>query len=244
MKSDFLLVNKAILPPYYDDVPPVPEYQGYDEPSVDYDMPPHDVPPMYYDAQGYGETDPMYMQKPSLEPCEKEILGFIIEHGCSELMFDIDSKFYVHGETVNVAEFIDSMMAEDEAEFFNEPYRRVYEEYFRMYDEGLSQEQIQSRLLNSMDPVLSTVAKDLLIEKYQITVKNYESSLTAVSTRLVQFVPRALMTYQCKKVELILQELTVKLQNTHDESEMEEILRQISDYNRARTRLNNELGRV
>ena len=159
-------------------------------------------------------------------------------------MFDIDSRFYVQGETVNVAEFIDSIMAEDEAVFFNEPYRKVYDEYFRMYDVGLTQEQIQSRLLNSMDPVLSTVAKDLLIEKYQITVKNYESSLTAVSTRLVQFVPRALMTYQCKKVELILQELTMKLQNTQDEAEMEEILRQISDYNRARTRLNTELGRV
>ena len=150
----------------------------------------------------------------------------------------------MHGETINVAEFIDSMMAEDEAVFFNEPYRKVYDEYFRLYDEGLTQEQIQKKLMNSIDPVLSTVSKDLLIEKYQITVKNYESSLTAVSTRLVQFVPRALMTYQCKKVELILQELTAKLQNVTDESEMEGILREISDYNRARTRLNNELGRV
>lgn len=248
-------------PSYPGEVPPPVEYPGYDVPPIDYggQVPPvgydvpdgYDVPPVSdYVSDGYGQydtpgvQDPMYMQKPSLEPCEKEILGFILEHGCAELMFDIDSRFYVQGETVNVAEFIDSIMAEDEAEFFNEPYRKVYEEYFRMYDEGLKQEQIQSRLMNSMDPVLSTVSKDILIEKYQITVKNYESSLTAVSTRLVQFVPRALMTYQCKKVELILQDLTVKLQNTHDESEMEEILRQISDYNRARTRLNNELGRV
>ena len=215
------------------------DYPGYDAPPAEYD-----APPIGYDAPPVGYDQAMYMQKPSLEPCEKEILGFILEHGCAELLFDIDSRFYVQGETVNVAEFIDSIMAEDEAVFFNEPYRKVYDEYFRMYDEGLTQEQIQSRLLNSMDPVLSTVAKDLLIEKYQITVKNYESSLTAVSTRLVQFVPRALMTYQCKKVELILQELTMKLQNTQDEAEMEEILRQITDYNRARTRLNNELGRV
>jgi DNA primase len=253
--------------PNQGEVPPPVDYPGYDAPPAEYDAPPigYDAPPVGYDgmpseygamptpdymSNGYGVhgavsvQDPMYMQKPSLEPCEKEILGFILEHGCAELLFDIDSRFYVQGETVNVAEFIDSIMAEDEAVFFNEPYRKVYDEYFRMYDEGLTQEQIQSRLLNSMDPVLSTVAKDLLIEKYQITVKNYESSLTAVSTRLVQFVPRALMTYQCKKVELILQELTMKLQNTQDEAEMEEILRQISDYNRARTRLNNELGRV
>ena len=236
--------ERAAPPIGYDGQP------GYDVPPPEYGdgQVGHDVPPAVYDDPAYGAPaamqGPMYMQKPLLEPCEREILGFIIEHGCSELMFDVDSKFYVHGETINVAEFIDSMMAEDEAVFFNEPYRKVYDEYFRMYDEGLTQEQIQTRLLNSMDPVLSTVAKDLLIEKYQITVKNYESSLTAVSTRLVQFVPRALMTYQCKKVELILQELTAKLQSVTDESEMEGILREISDYNRARTRLNNELGRV
>ena len=236
--------ERAAPPIGYDGQP------GYDVPPPEYGdgQVGYDAPPAVYDDPAYGAPaamqGPMYMQKPLLEPCEREILGFIIEHGCSELMFDVDSKFYVHGETINVAEFIDSMMAEDEAVFFNEPYRKVYDEYFRMYDEGLTQEQIQTRLLNSMDPVLSTVAKDLLIEKYQITVKNYESSLTAVSTRLVQFVPRALMTYQCKKVELILQELTAKLHNVTDESEMEEILREISDYNRARTRLNNELGRV
>ena len=236
--------ERAAPPIGYDGQP------GYDVPPPEYGdgQVGYDAPPAVYDDPAYGASaatqDPMYMQKPLLEPCEREILGFIIEHGCSELMFDVDSKFYVHGETINVAEFIDSMMAEDEAVFFNEPYRKVYDEYFRMYDEGLTQEQIKTRLLNSMDPVLSTVAKDLLIEKYQITVKNYESSLTAVSTRLVQFVPRALMTYQCKKVELILQELTAKLHNVTDESEMEGVLREISDYNRARTRLNNELGRV
>ena len=236
--------ERAVPPIGYDGQP------GYDVPPPEYGdgQVGHDVPPAVYDDPAYGAPaamqGPMYMQKPLLEPCEREILGFIIEHGCSELMFDVDSKFYVHGETINVAEFIDSMMAEDEAVFFNEPYRKVYDEYFRLYDEGLTQEQIQKKLMNSIDPVLSTVSKDLLIEKYQITVKNYESSLTAVSTRLVQFVPRALMTYQCKKVELILQELTAKLQNVTDESEMEGILREISDYNRARTRLNNELGRV
>ena len=236
--------ERAAPPIGYDGQP------GYDVPPPEYGdgQVGYDAPPAVYDDPAYGAPaatqDPMYMQKPLLEPCEREILGFIIEHGCSELMFDVDSKFYVHGETINVAEFIDSMMAEDEAVFFNEPYRKVYDEYFRLYDEGLTQEQIQKKLMNSIDPVLSTVSKDLLIEKYQITVKNYESSLTAVSTRLVQFVPRALMTYQCKKVELILQELTAKLQNVTDESEMEGILREISDYNRARTRLNNELGRV
>ena len=232
------MAQQQAMPP----VPPMPTDPGDYPPMPEYDVPPigYDEVPVVVPVQEGG----LVMNEPSLAPCEKEILRFILESGCTELLFDVDSRFYVKGETVNVAEFIDSTFAEDGAEYFNEPYRRVYEEYFRMYDEGLTQQQIQTRLLNSMDPMISEVAKDLLIEKHQITVKNYESSLTAEATRLVQFVPKSLMVYQSKKLELILKDLTAKLTAATDEREQAELLVKISDYNKARTRLNNELGRV
>lgn len=233
------LSQQTAMPPAADDFPPVPADAGDYPPMPEYDIPPVGAGPVV----PVSEAGPV-MSEPTLAPCEKEILGFILEHGSTDLLFEVDSRFYVKDETVNVAEFIDSILAEDDAVFFNEPYRKVYDEYFRMYDEGLSQTQIQSRLLNSMDETISSVAKDLLIEKHQITVKNYESSLTALSTRLVQFVPKALMVYQSRKVELILKDLMAKLTSTVDEREQEELLKQISEYNKARTRLNNELGRV
>ena len=187
---------------------------------------------------------PIVINEPYLAPCEKELLGFILEEGCSELLFDVDSKYYIEGENVTVAEFIDGILAADDAEFVNSSYRKVYDMYFDMYDEGLTQQQIQSRLLNSMDPEISAVARELLIEKYQITVKNYEQSLTATSTRLVQYIPKTLLAYQCKKVELILKELTAELAATADMERQLEIMTRIGEYNKARTRLNNELGRV
>ena len=220
---------------------PAPDYvpDGDVVPQPDYpDAPPVEVPP--YPAMPAGP----HWDVPELEPCEKEILGFILENGCSPLEFDRDSRYYMEGETVNVAEFIDGILAEDDAEFQNGPYRRVYDEYFRMYDEGLTQEQISTRLLNSMDEEIATVAKDLLIEKHQITVKNYRDSLTAVTTMLVQYVPKALLVYQSKKVELILRDLTARLASETDQAAQMEIIKKISDYNKARTRLNNELGRV
>lgn len=213
------------------DVPPPPVEEDY---GVPVETPPAILP----------ETGGLVMNVPYLQPCERELLGFILEEGCTELDFDRDSKFYIEGESVTVAEFIDGILADDDAEFANEPYRKVYEEYFRMYDEGLSQAQIQSRLLNSMDDVVSAVAKDLLIEKYQITVKNYEQSLTAVSTRLIQFIPKSLLAYQCRKVELILKDMMKELETTTDPEKQMELLTKIGDYNKARTRLNNELGRV
>jgi hypothetical protein len=102
---------------------------------------------------------------------------------------------------------------------------------------------MQTRLLNSMDPEISAVAREMLIEKYQITVKNYEQSLTATTTRLIQFVPKSLMTYQCRLVEQRLRMLTTELAAAGEEAQME-ILMKISEYNKARTRLNKELGRV
>jgi len=217
------------------DVPP-PSYDDY-IPS-DYDEPLPDVPDVPVAEGG------VFINEPHLAPCEKELLGFILEEGCTELDFDRDSKFYVEGETVNVAEFIDGILADDDASFVNRSYRKVYEEYFRMYDEGLPQQLIQKRLLDSMDEEISAVAKELLIAKHQLTVKNYEQSLTAVSTRLVIYVPKTLLTYQVKKVELYLKELTAELSRTEDPDRQIDIMTRIGEYNKARTRLNNELGRV
>ncbi len=220
--------------PGAEDIPPMPDdYDPY-ESSM---LPPEQVVTPVQEG-------PLVLNEPYLAPCERELLGFILEEGCSELKFDQDSKYYVAGESVNVAEFIDGILAADEADFVNQSYRKVYEEYFNMYEAGLTQQQMQQRLLNSQDEEIAAVAKDLLIEKHQITVRTYELSMTATSTRLVQFIPKALLAYQCRKVEMILKDLTAQLAASDDEAEQIEIMTKIGDWNRAKTRLNNELGRV
>lgn len=226
--------QQAVTP----DFGPVPDYMDYPE---DY---------IYDDQPGYPEDIPVMAQNPSGIECpklatfEKDLLKFILEEGCSTLDFDRDSKYYVEGVKYNVAEFIDGSLAEDDADFFNSKYRKTYEEYFRFYEEGLSQQQIQQRLLNNEDEQIVSVTKELLIEKYQITVKNYENSMTAVSTKLVIYVPKTLLAYQCAKVELLVEELVAELSTCEDAERQMEILQQIGEYNRTRTILNNELGRV
>ena len=226
----------------------------YQQPSPVGDDVPPPMPDDYYPGEPVTsavafpipalQEGPIVINEPHLAPCERELLGFILEEGCTDLQFDVDSKYYIEGDVLNVAEFIDGILADDDADFVNQSFRRVYDEYFRMYDEGLSQQQIQTRLLNSMDAEIAAVARELLIEKYQITVKTYEQSMTATATKLVQFIPKALLAYQCKKVELLLKELTAQLAVEPDPERQVEILGKIGEYNKARTRLNNELGRV
>ena len=223
---------------YPDDVPP-PEYMDYDMGGMS------EMPPVMPDPSVQPVVSgPILINAPDFAACEVELLKFILEDGCTTLQFDRDSKYYVEGEAVNVAEFIDGTLADDEHDFENASYRKVYEEYFHMYDEGLTQEQIQTRLLNSVDYEIAAVAKELLIEKYQITVANYEKSLTANSTRLVQFVPKALLAYQIKKVDKMIRELMGLLSADTDLEAQMETLARLNDLNRTRTMLNNELGRV
>ena len=226
--------QQAVTP----DFGPVPDYMDYPEDYIYDDQPgyPEDIPVMAQNPSG--------IEYPKLATFEKDLLKFILEEGCSTLDFDRDSKYYVEGVKYNVAEFIDGSLAEDDADFFNSKYRKTYEEYFRFYEEGLSQQQIQQRLLNNEDEQIVSVTKELLIEKYQITVKNYENSMTAVSTKLVIYVPKTLLAYQCAKVELLIEELVAELSTCEDAERQMEILQQIGEYNRTRTILNNELGRV
>ena len=226
--------QQAVTP----DFGPVPDYMDYQEDYIHDDQPgyPEDIPLMAQNPSG--------IEYPKLATFEKDLLKFILEEGCSTLDFDRDSKYYVEGVKYNVAEFIDGSLAEDDADFFNSKYRKTYEEYFRFYEEGLSQQQIQQRLLNNEDEQIVSVTKELLIEKYQITVKNYENSMTAVSTKLVIYVPKTLLAYQCAKVELLVEELVAELSTCEDAERQMEILQQIGEYNRTRTILNNELGRV
>ena len=226
--------QQAVTP----DFGPVPDYMDYPEDYIYDDQPgyPEDIPVMAQNPSG--------IEYPKLATFEKDLLKFILEEGCSTLDFDRDSKYYVEGVKYNVAEFIDGSLAEDDADFFNSKYRTTYEEYFRFYEEGLSQQQIQQRLLNNEDEQIVSVTKELLIEKYQITVKNYENSMTAVSTKLVIYVPKTLLAYQCAKVELLVEERVAELSTCEDAERQMEILQQIGEYNRTRAVLNNELGRV
>ena len=226
------LESRTAVPQSSPDVPMPEEYYPMDEYT---DVP----PPGFMDEPVVASV----FEEPHLEPCEKELLGFILEEGCTPLEFDRDSKYYVEGEVVNVAEFIDGSLAADDTVFANSIYAKVYDAYFEMYDEGLSQQQIGQRLMNSMDEDVASVAKELLIEKYQITVKNYEQSLTAAATRLVQFVPKALLAYQGRRIELQLKAKTKELETASMEDQLD-ILTEITSLNKMRTMLNNELGRV
>jgi DNA primase len=226
--------------------------QGYDPglpppPMDDVYIPgePVDMPPIGQMPQEILPvvSGPIVKDCPFLAACEEELLMFVLEYGCSELLFDQNSKYYTE-QPMTVADFIDATLADSELDFRNSSYYKVYETYFAMYQEGLTQQQIQQRLMNSMDEEIAAVAKEILIEKYEITVKTYVQSMTATATMLVMYVPKSLLVYQAKRVEMDVKEKMDEVQSTQDPERMMTLLAEINALNKVRTAINNELGRV
>lgn len=187
------------------------------------------------------------LNDPFLAPCEKELLGFILTSGREPLRFDADSEFYVEGAPEDtVAEFIDSALAADGTVFSNDVLRDVYDRYFEMYDEGLGQEQIQKRLMDCDDRNVAEAATELLVEKYMITVKNFQASLTTDQTRLVMFVPKSILAYQERIVERRQNELSDRLAALGDDDigQMAGILEKARELARIRKKLIEKMGRA
>ena len=188
-------------------------------------------------------TPNLSISNPYLAPIEKDLLAFILVSGQDELMFNEDSEFYDEDSSkISVAEFISISLEEDELFFQNEIYKKVYDLYFELEKQGLDNNKICQRMLNNDDSEIAELAADILIDKYRLTIKKLESSLTARETILVQFVPNTIIAYQIKRVELMLQEKNTELINNPDQ--LEQILSEVTQLNKIKTALNNKLGRV
>lgn len=184
------------------------------------------------------------MNDPYLAASEKELLGFILNNGEDPLNFDTDSDLYT-AEPVSVADFIDCALADDDETFSNDIYRKVYDAWFSLYEEGLDQGQINKRLMDSRDREIAATAVDLVIPKYDLTIQNYRNSITAESTQLVMYVPRAVIIYKIKRIEKRIQELSdrlssVPIDNLEESADLMNSLKKMYD---TKNLLNERLGR-
>ena len=135
-----------------------------------------------------------------LEPSERELLGFILRHGCNPLQFETDSEFFDPEGNQTVAEFIDAALSADNIRFCNPAYDATYQAYFALYDQGMEQEEILRCLLNGENRAVAEVVASLSTDKYELTVHNFSDALTTTDSWLVNFVPRAILVYHDKRL--------------------------------------------
>lgn len=172
---------------------------------------------------------PAGFESPVLQPSEKDLLGFILRNGMSPLEFESDSPYYDEEGAVPVADFIRDAL--DGHEFANTSYRRVYDEYFRLYDDNpaLTQTDIVRKLMDSPDRAMADMVADFVEERYQLTVKNFKDSMTAESSHLVLNVPKAILVYNSLRVKAQEMEITERLKELKHEEQTDDIMKEQFD---------------
>ena len=172
---------------------------------------------------------PVGFESPVLQPSEKDLLGFILRNGMSPLEFESDSPYYEEEGAVPVADFIRDAL--DGHEFANTLYRRVYDEYFRLYDgdPALTQTDIVRKLMDSPDRAMADMVADFVEERYQLTVKNFKDSMTAESSHLVLHVPKAILVYNSLRVKAQEMEITERLKELKHEEQTDDVMKEQFD---------------
>ena len=158
-------------------------------------------------------------------PVERDLLYFLLNYGSDPLDFESDSEFYSpDGEKPTVTDFIAGTIEQDDGMLVNPVYQKVYACYLEAYDAGQAQEEIVRAMLNSPDRQISFVTAQLSIEKYQLTVKSFEDSLTTKDSWLVNRVPKLILMYQDKKLESRLDTLRREMAAPSDPGRMMELM--------------------
>ena len=196
------------------------------------------------------KPEPLY-EDPLLLPSEKELAGLILNHGMSELEFETDSEYYDPEGFVTVADFIRDALEVDGHQFSNSILRKIYDEYFDLYDSSpdMTQEDIVRTILNGEDTRLADEAASMLSMRHELTVKDLLNSMTATSSFLVRTVPKAILVYKLlrvKKQELELAAALQKLRRQGGDNIREQfgILQQVQKVNMMRKKISELLGRV
>ena len=195
------------------------------------------------------KPEPLY-EDPLLLPSEKELAGLILNHGMSELEFETDSEYYDPEGFVTVADFIRDALEVDGHQFSNSIMRKIYDEYFDLYDSSpdMTQEDIVRTILNGEDTRLADEAASMLSMRHELTVKDLLNSMTATSSFLVRTVPKAILVYKLlrvKKQELELAAALQKLRRQGGDNIKEQfgILQQVQKVNMMRKKISERLGR-
>ncbi len=215
------------------------------------------VPAGYEDSQPVEivETAPQPLTDAFLAVNEKEIVYYLLKFGEYPLYTD-NSLHYDRNVRVadvpTVAGYIRKSLEEDDLQFENPVYRKIYDEYFsRPREEDEDCEVAQGKIIRFFsthpDQNVSATMMDVICDNYPITVKVYRDSLTPEEQMLGKNVPRAVIAYRIKVIDRLcaatVKEVDAAFKRGDGES-CKEKMRFLSALNTVKNNLTKELNRL
>ena len=172
----------------------------------------------------------------TLAAVEADLVSFLLRFGCENLVFETDSPYFDPEVTDTVASFIASAIESTGEPLANSGYRRVYDAYIDLYDQGEEQDVIVRTLLDSPDRLVARLAGELATQKYNLTVGKLEKALTSQQSWLATFVPKTMLILAERRLQSRYDTLMRQLRNTLPDAQMD-ILKEMNSVQRRQNKL-------
>jgi DNA primase len=150
------------------------------------------------------------------KPQEKEIIRLLLHHAEKVLYVEESEDKYTEPRDVLVAEVIISEILNDDLEFENLVYKKIFQIYLESLNKG---KVLDSKVFtNHSDPEISSLAADLLSDPYVLS-KIFEKGGAHIRTEemvLKNLVPETIVTYKRKILEVAQKDAAEKLKDSQN----------------------------
>ena len=186
---------------------------------------------------------------PFLVPYEKEILYYLIKFG--EHIIHFEEHMIVGSEQpvqeITVSEYISAELENDELEFQNELYKKVYDLYFKYRESERDNDKIVRMFANGPDEPVTKAVLDLIYQEYTVNVKEFQKTLIPEENMISKYVPKIILVYKAKVAEYTYNLVMAQLGQAQREGNTElqnELMQQIQLLMMVKNQFSKELNRL
>ncbi len=185
-------------------------------------------------------TVPSFVQDVFSEVEEREIIYFLLKFGNRQLKLTNEEN-----KGITVAQYIIREIQNDELEFTNLVYKQIFEDVKAIIE---SEKEIAERMFTFHDnKAVQDLAVDIVTSKYELSNvwKRKESYIELPGENLGVEVPKALLLYKLKVVNMALDELRKDLENAETSGNSErvmEMMGRLCDLEKAKTNISGVIG--
>ena len=169
-------------------------------------------------------TLPSFIEEVYSETQEKEIIRLLLQYGEKELFTYKEDK-YEDTKTLSVAQYIIKEILNDELEFKNLIYKKIFEEYLETLNKGTHPN--RNHFIYHSDDKISSLAADLLSPNYELSEFFKKKSGVHVEPedmKLKLLVPEAIIAYKRKILEKAQKDKVKEIQVAQKEGKSDETI--------------------
>ena len=183
----------------------------------------------------------------------RELLYYLLKFGECMMTFEDHQRFGAEAPVIEITvnEYISANLSNDDLEFHNPLYQKIYGLYFDFRKELLDaagetapapddlQDGIMRRMVNCGDPEVTKTVVDITEDKYELKVKEY------IKAQIDKNVPKAVLVYKLKYVEYTCSQLAESLrQKDQDAEAQQEVMHRLKLLLQIKNVLVKDLNRV